>query len=77
MNVLLFGATGMVGDGVLHECLADDRVGTVLAAGRSFLGIVHPKLREHRRRDFFGYADLSADLAAIDAWLTHFRRHCR
>jgi hypothetical protein len=35
MNVLLFGATGMVGDGVLHECLADARVASVLAAAEA------------------------------------------
>jgi uncharacterized protein YbjT (DUF2867 family) len=67
MNVLLFGATGMVGDGVLHECIADPRVASVLAVGRSPLGVTHPKLREKRRTDFFDYADLAGDLAAIDA----------
>jgi uncharacterized protein YbjT (DUF2867 family) len=57
----------MVGDGVLHECLADDRVTTVLAVGRSPLGLSHPKLRELRRADFFAYDDLAAELATIDA----------
>ena len=67
MNVLLFGATGMVGDGVLHECLADSRVTTVLAVVRSPLGMTHPKLQEYRRTDFFDYADFASELAAIDA----------
>src|SRR5438477_82807 len=67
MNVLLFGATGMVGDGVLHECLADSRVTGVLAVGRSTLGISHPKVQERRRTDFFDYADLTPELASIDA----------
>ena len=67
MNVLLFGATGMVGDGVLHECLADPRVTSVLAIGRSPLSISHPKLRQKQRTDFFSYADLTSDLATIDA----------
>ena len=67
MNVLLFGATGMVGDGVLHECLADSRVAHVLAIGRSPIGLDHPKLEEHLRSDFFSYADLGAELAAVDA----------
>jgi len=67
MNVLLFGATGMVGDGVLHECLADPRVTSVLAVGRSPLSISHPKLRQKQRTDFFSYADLTSDLATIDA----------
>jgi uncharacterized protein YbjT (DUF2867 family) len=67
MNVLLFGATGMVGDGVLHECLADARVGSVLAVVRSTTGVTHPKLREHRQSNFFDYADLAPELARIDA----------
>jgi len=67
MRVLIFGATGMVGDGVLHDCLTDQRVRSVLAIGRSPLGISHPKLREIRRLDFFDYRDLMGDLESIDA----------
>ncbi len=67
MNVLIFGATGMVGDGVLHDCLADPRVKSVLSIGRSPLGISHPKLREMRRLDFFDYRDVMRDLESIDA----------
>jgi uncharacterized protein YbjT (DUF2867 family) len=67
MNVLLFGGTGMVGDGVLHECLADPRVTRVLALGRSPLGVTHSKLREIRRKDFFDYSDLASELRSIDA----------
>jgi len=67
MNVLLFGATGMVGDGVLRECLTDPRVTGVLAVGRSPLSVTHPKLRQRHRTDFFSYADLANELAAIDA----------
>ena len=67
MNVLIFGATGMVGDGVLHDCLADQQVKSVLSIGRSPLGISHPKLREMRRLDFFDYRDVMRDLESIDA----------
>lgn len=67
MNVLLFGATGMVGDGVLHECLADPRVNSVLAVVRSSLGVTHPKLRARHRTDFFSYADMASELATINA----------
>ena len=67
MKVLLFGATGMVGDGVLHECLGDPRVASVLAVTRSGLSITHAKLREIRRKDFFDYRDLSRELEDIDA----------
>ncbi|MDT7557371.1 MAG: hypothetical protein QOI68_1841, partial [Pseudonocardiales bacterium] len=38
MKVILFGATGMVGQGVLRECLLDDRVEQVLAVGRTPVG---------------------------------------
>lgn len=57
----------MVGDGVLHDCLADSRVTSVLAIGRSPLGIAHSKLREIRRLDFFDYRDLMRDLESVDA----------
>lgn len=67
MNVLLLGASGMVGDAVLHECLADPRVASVLAIVRSPLVVRHAKLRELRRTDFFTYDDVAAELAAIDA----------
>jgi uncharacterized protein YbjT (DUF2867 family) len=67
MNVLLFGATGMVGEGVLNECLLSPRVTSVLAVGRSPLTVKHAKLREHRRTDFFSYDDLTPELPTIDA----------
>jgi dihydrodipicolinate reductase len=46
MKVILFGATGMMGQSVLRECLRDDGVEAVLAVGRSSTGQTHPKLRE-------------------------------
>ena len=61
MNVLLFGATGMVGAGVLIECLEDPRVRAVLAVGRNPCGVAHPKLRELIRSEFFDYGDATAD----------------
>jgi uncharacterized protein YbjT (DUF2867 family) len=65
--VILFGATGMVGAGVLIECLEDPRVSSVLAIGRHPCGVSHPKLRELIRADFFDYSDARADLAGYDA----------
>ena len=53
MRVVLFGATGMVGQGALRECLLDDRVEAVLAVGRSPLGETHPKLTERVEKDLF------------------------
>ncbi|HEX6316216.1 MAG TPA: NAD(P)H-binding protein [Gemmatimonadaceae bacterium] len=57
MKVILFGATGMVGAGVLHECLRDDRVTEVLAVLRTPTGQAHAKLRELIRNDFYDYSD--------------------
>ena len=67
MNVVLFGATGMVGAGALLECLADPRVTSVLAITRSSTGRSHAKLREVIHRDFFNYDGLAADFGACDA----------
>jgi putative NADH-flavin reductase len=67
MNVLLVGATGMIGNGVLHECLADQRIASVLAVTRSPLGLTHGKLREARRADVFDLADLGPELRSVDA----------
>lgn len=67
MNVLLFGATGMVGSGVLDECLADPAVTAILSVGRRPSGRTHPRLIEHIRSDFFDYSDAVDRLAAHDA----------
>jgi uncharacterized protein YbjT (DUF2867 family) len=67
MNVLLFGATGMVGQGVLRECLLDPDVKLVRAVGRTATGVVHPKLRETIRADLWNYASIEADLSGFDA----------
>jgi uncharacterized protein YbjT (DUF2867 family) len=53
VRVILFGATGMVGQGVLRECLLDERVEAVLAIGRSPVGVSHPKLTEVVQADLF------------------------
>jgi uncharacterized protein YbjT (DUF2867 family) len=67
MDVVLFGATGMIGQAVLRECLLDPDVGRVLSIGRSATGKTHPKLREVVRADLFDYSDL--DLRGYDACL--------
>jgi len=67
MNVLIFGASGMVGSGVLIECLEDPRVASVLVVGRTPCGRPHTKLREILRSDFFDYSDIESDLAGLDA----------
>ena len=67
MKVLLFGATGMVGQGVLRECLLDPDVEQVQTVGRSPTGIHHPKLREIVHRDLFHYTEIEAELSGFDA----------
>ena len=67
MNVLLFGATGMVGQGVLRECLLDAEVERVLSIVRSPSGQSDPKLRELVHKDFFDYSDVESELAGYDA----------
>jgi uncharacterized protein YbjT (DUF2867 family) len=67
MKVILFGATGMVGQGVLRDCLADTGVETVLAVGRSATGVEHPKLRELVRTDLTDYRGAEETLTGYDA----------
>jgi uncharacterized protein YbjT (DUF2867 family) len=67
MNVLLFGATGMIGQGVLRECLLDDRVTSVIAVVRTPLGVTHAKLRELIHRDFTDFSSLAGEFKAVDA----------
>jgi len=67
MNVLLFGATGMVGQGALRECLLDPDVGLVETVGRTPTGVQNAKLREIVRRDLFDYGPVAAELCGFDA----------
>jgi len=68
MRVILFGATGMVGQAVLRECLRDDGVEGILVIGRSSTGLTHPKLREIVQEDLFDFVDVpDAELHGYDA----------
>jgi len=67
MKVILFGATGMVGQGVLRECLIDPAVESVLSVGRSPIGQSHPKLRELRHDNFTDFTAIEPQLAGYDA----------
>ncbi len=67
MNILLFGATGMVGQGALRECLLADDVAMVQTIGRGATGQRHPKLREQVHKDLFDYAAIEAELTNFDA----------
>jgi uncharacterized protein YbjT (DUF2867 family) len=67
VKVILFGATGMVGQGVLRECLLDAGVESVLAVGRSPTGQTHPKLREVVHDNFTDYSAIESELSGYDA----------
>ena len=67
MKVILFGATGMVGQGVLRECLLDQDVEILLAVGRSQTGQSHPKLQEIMVQDLSILNPISEKLAGYDA----------
>jgi uncharacterized protein YbjT (DUF2867 family) len=67
MKVVLFGATGMVGQGVLRECLLDSGVETVLAVGRSSSGQRNAKLREIVHDNFLDFSRIESELTGFDA----------
>jgi uncharacterized protein YbjT (DUF2867 family) len=66
MRVVIFGATGMVGQGVLRECLLDQRVSEVISVGRRPIGRSAPKLRELIRDDVTNLEPVESDLR-VDA----------
>ena len=65
IKVIITGATGMVGEGVLHECLQDNRISKILVINRKSCGVYHPKLEEIIHTDFF-------DVTAIENKLNHY-----
>jgi uncharacterized protein YbjT (DUF2867 family) len=67
MKVILFGATGMVGQGALRECLLDPDVTEVLVVGRSPIGRKHAKIREIVHKDLYDLSPIAPQLAGCDA----------
>ncbi|MFF8772185.1 NAD-dependent epimerase/dehydratase family protein [Kitasatospora sp. NPDC015120] len=67
MRTIIFGATGMVGQGVLDTCLRDDDVTDVLVIGRTPTGRTHPKLHEIHHGDFTDLTAVQDRLAGYDA----------
>ncbi|MGB6743872.1 MAG: NAD(P)H-binding protein [Terracidiphilus sp.] len=67
MKALVFGATGMVGQGVLRECLRDPGVELVATVGRGATGIQNPKLTEIQHADLANYTGLEDRLRGFDA----------
>jgi hypothetical protein len=67
LNVIVTGSTGMVGEGVLLECLDNPEVKEVLVVNRRSIGRSHPKLREIIHSDFFDLEPIASQLAGYDA----------
>jgi len=67
VNVLLFGATGMVGQGVLRECLLDGDVTKIVSIVRTATGQRDAKLREIVHQDFLDFSSVAAELTGLDA----------
>jgi hypothetical protein len=67
IKAIITGATGMVGAGVLHVCLQDPRVASVLIVNRKPSGVTHPKLKEIIHADFFDLSPIEASLAGYNA----------
>jgi uncharacterized protein YbjT (DUF2867 family) len=67
MNILIFGATGMVGQGVLRECLLATDVARVVAVGRTPTGVANSRLRDLIHADLFDYRAVESELEGFDA----------
>jgi hypothetical protein len=67
INAIITGATGMVGEGVLLECLNHPDVESVLVINRKPLGMTHPKLREVIVTDFFTLEPIERELTGYNA----------
>jgi uncharacterized protein YbjT (DUF2867 family) len=67
LKVIITGSTGMVGKGVLLECLEHPHVSEVLIINRSSIGMQHPKLKELIHKDFYNLQPVQEQLQGYDA----------
>jgi len=67
IKVIVTGATGMVGEGVMHECLLNPHIGQVLIINRKPSGHSHPKLKEIVHADFYDVSSIADQLTGYDA----------
>ena len=67
IRAIITGTTGMVGEGVLHICLKNPEVESVLVVNRRSCGVVHPKLKEIIHQDFFNFSGIEAELTGYNA----------
>ena len=66
-RVIITGTTGMVGEGVMLECLADPHISEVLSVSRKPTGVAHPKLKEYIVPDFLALKEGDENLRPYDA----------
>ncbi|MBI3110207.1 MAG: epimerase [Ignavibacteriales bacterium] len=66
-KAILFGGTGMVGEGVLHEALHDAAVQSILVIGRRSCNMKHRKLNELLHNDFYDYTTIEDRLRGYNA----------
>ncbi len=67
MNVVIFGASGMVGQGALLACINDPEVTAILTVGRAASGPASPKVKNLVHKDFLNFTDVKHDLTGYDA----------
>jgi hypothetical protein len=67
IRAIVTGTTGMVGEGVLHECLLNPGVEAVLVINRRPCGVSHPKLTEITHKDFFDLSSIEGQLGGYNA----------
>jgi hypothetical protein len=67
IKAIVLGVTGMVGEGVLHECLNHSEVESVLVINRRPCGVQHEKLKEIILKDFFAFSEIENQLAGYNA----------
>ncbi len=67
IKAIVFGATGMVGEGVLLKALDHENVQSVLVIGRRTCGVKHPKLKELIHSDFYNYSAVEDQLTGWNA----------
>jgi uncharacterized protein YbjT (DUF2867 family) len=69
MRIVIFGGSGMVGQGALRECLRDPEVEQVVSVVRAPTGTMHQKLREIVHRDFLDFTPIENELTGLNACL--------
>lgn len=67
IKAIITGSTGMVGEGVLHVCLNNENVESVLLINRKPCGVVHPKLKEIIHKDFMNLSEIKEQFAGYNA----------